>query len=206
MREQGGGTIIGISSAFGIRSVPFYVAYCMAKQGNTALYEGLRVEERIAGSGVEVSTILPATVNTPFYDVVPSFVRSPRAARPPIVPPVYQPSAVAEAIVYAAEHPRRRIFIGVAGPLAGLQRISPRALDAVARVATGAFVRNREAGPEDGPDNLHTPLPGPGRTLGKARAAWPSSRYTRTVGFHPGLARAAGLAAALLLARRRRAR
>ncbi|NYE50495.1 NAD(P)-dependent dehydrogenase (short-subunit alcohol dehydrogenase family) [Spinactinospora alkalitolerans] len=198
MREQGGGTIIGVSSVLGIRSIPLYVPYCIAKHGNTALYEGLRVEEQIAGSGIEVTTILPATVNTPFYDAVPSFMDT----RPPLIPPIYQPSAVAEAILYAAEHPRRRICIGAAGPMSACQRISPRAVDTVLRGAGRLFVRKRPQQPDAGQNNHFQPMSGSGATTGRARMAFPRSRYTRTVGFHPGMARTLAAVAALAVARR----
>lgn len=201
MRSQRSGTIIGISSAFGVRSAPLQVPYAAAKHGTTALYEGLRVEERIARTGVEVTTILPATVNTPFYEVVPSFL----GTRPPLVPPVYQPSAVAEAIVHAAQHPTRHVFVGVAGPLYALQRLSPRALDVGLLVAGRRFLDRRDAPVDRGQSNHHSPIPGDGATVGPARVALPRSRYTRTVGFHPGRAAVtAALASALLLRRRRR--
>jgi NAD(P)-dependent dehydrogenase (short-subunit alcohol dehydrogenase family) len=197
MRSQGGGTIIGISSVLGVRAVPLQVAYCVAKHGTTALYEGLRVEERIAGSGVDITTILPATVNTPFYDIVPSFM----GTRPPMVPPVYQPSAVVDAVIRAATRPTRHVFIGAAAPLAALQRLSPRALDVILTTAGSIFVRNRTQAPDGGQSNHQQPLPGAGATVG--RVALPRSRYTRTVGFHPGKATAAAATVAALLVTRR---
>ncbi len=121
LREQRHGTIIGVSSGVGVRAVPLMIPYCIAKSGVNALYEGLRLEERHAKSNVRVTTILPASIDTPFYDSVPSWV----GVRPAPIPPVYQPLAVAEAIVFAADHPRRDIYIGAAAQLAMLQRISP---------------------------------------------------------------------------------
>jgi NAD(P)-dependent dehydrogenase (short-subunit alcohol dehydrogenase family) len=201
MRAQGGGTIIGISSLFGVRSVPLQVAYCAAKHGTTALYEGLRVEEQAARSGVSVTTVFPPAINTPFYDVACSYT----GTRPPMVPPVYQPSAVAEAIVRAAEHPLRHVYVGAAAPAAALQRLSPHALDVLVRGALELLQRRGGPPVDEGQSNLHTPMPGAGATVGRARAALPRSRYTRTVGFHPGTATAVA-AAALLLARRRPSR
>jgi len=52
LREQGHGTIIGVSSGLGVRAVPLMIPYCIAKAGVNALYEGLRLEERHAKSGV----------------------------------------------------------------------------------------------------------------------------------------------------------
>lgn len=189
LRAQGGGTLIGVSSVFGIRSVPLYVPYCMAKHGNTALYEGLRVEEEVAESGVAVTMVLPPTVNTPFYDTAPSLLDT----RPPMVPPVYQPAAVAEAIVFAAEHPRRHIFVGVAAGAYALQRLSPRLVDAIVGAAARRFLRHPTPPADAGQSNLDAPLPGAGAVQGHARVALPHSRYTRTVGFHPALAATAGI-------------
>jgi len=74
LREQGHGTIIGVSSRLGVRAVPLMVPYCIAKAGVNALYEGLRLEERHAKSGVRVTTILPASIDTPFYDSAASWM------------------------------------------------------------------------------------------------------------------------------------
>ncbi len=83
LREQGHGTIIGVSSGVGVRSVPLMIPYCIAKSGVNALYEGLRLEERHAKSGVRVTMILPASVDTPFYDSATSWM----GVRPAPIPP-----------------------------------------------------------------------------------------------------------------------
>lgn len=198
-----GGTLIGVSSVFGIRSAPLYVAYCVAKHGNTALYEGLRVEERVLRSGVAVSMVLPPTVNTPFHDVAPSSLDT----RPPLIPPVYEPAAVAEAIVHAAEHARRHIFVGAAGPAYALQRLSPRLVDGIVGIAARLFLPRRTQPPDAGQSNHRAPIPGPGRVRGRARFALPRSRYARTVGYHPAISTAAaGMLAAGCAARARRRR
>jgi short-subunit dehydrogenase len=202
LRAQGGGALIGVSSVFGIRSVPLYVAYCIAKHGTTALYEGLRVEEQALRTGVAVSMVLPPAINTPFYDSAPSALDT----RPPLIPPMYDAAAVAEAIVYAAEHPRRHIFVGVGAAAYALQRLSPRLVDAVVRTATRVFLPRRNQPPDAGQSNHRTPIPGPGSTRGRARLALPRSRYTRTVGFHPAIGTAVGaMAGAAALAVRARA-
>lgn len=88
MRGQGHGTIIGVSSGLGIRAVPLQIPYCMAKAGLVALYEGLRLEERRARSGVHVTTILPASVDTPYYDSAASLLGNRPAPIPPRLPAV----------------------------------------------------------------------------------------------------------------------
>lgn len=202
MRAQGSGTIIGIGSVLGLRAVPLHVAYCVSKFGTTALYEGLRMEERRARSGVRITTILPSALDTPFYDVAPSWL----GRRPAAIPPVYQPATVADAIVFAADHPRRQIVVGGAGAiLAGLQRISPPLTDRVLAFGDQIFARQQRDDPDHGESNLWAPMPGPGAVRGRSvGAALPRSRWARSVGYHPGVARtvAAGAAVAAVALRR----
>jgi len=196
LREQGHGTIIGVSSGVGVRSVPLMIPYCIAKSGVNALYEGLRLEERHAKSGVRVNTILPASIDTPFYDSAASWM----GVRPAPIPPVYQPRAVAEAIVFAADHPRRDIYIGAAAQLAMLQRLSPALTDRLLTVGGQVFARQRRSEPDRGQSNLTEPTAGVGAVDGGVvRFALPHSRWTRLVGFHPGLARSTAIASACVL-------
>lgn len=196
MRRQGHGTIIGVASLLGVRSAPLQVPYCVSKAGVVALYEGLRMEERRARSGVQMTTILPAAIDTPFYDVAASWM----GVRPAAIPPVYQPSAVAEAVLFAAHHPRRQIAVGGAGAaLAALQRISPTLTDKLLAVDDQIFKRQRRAEPDHGESNLWEPIAGTGAVRGTSvSTALPRSRWSRTVGYHPAIARAAlGVAAVL---------
>ncbi|MDK3256626.1 SDR family oxidoreductase [Blastococcus capsensis] len=193
LREQGHGTIIGVSSGLGVRAVPLMVPYCIAKSGVNALYEGLRLEERHANSGVRVTTILPASIDTPFYGSARSWM----GVRPAPIPPVYQAKAVAEAIVFAADHPRRDIYVGAAAQLAMLQRLSPTLTDRLLAVGGQVFARQQRDVPDGGQSNLTEPSPGSGAVDGGVvRFALPRSSWTRLVGFHPALARSAAIASA----------
>jgi hypothetical protein len=58
------------------------------------------------GSQVRVTMVQMPAVNTPQFSWVLS--RLPRRAQP--VPPIYQPEVAAGAVVYAADHPRRREY------------------------------------------------------------------------------------------------
>lgn len=206
MREQGHGTIIGVASLLGVRSVPLHVPYCVAKAGVVALYEGVRMEERRARSGVQMTTILPAAIDTPFYDVAPSWM----GVRPAAIPPVYHPSAVADAILFAAHHPRRQIVVGGAGAaLAGLQRISPTLTDRLLAFDDQIFKRQRRAEPDHQESNLWNPVTGTGAVRGRSvSAALQRSLWSRTVGYHPAVARGALAAVAVLgtVVRRQRTR
>jgi NAD(P)-dependent dehydrogenase (short-subunit alcohol dehydrogenase family) len=204
MREQGSGTIIGVSSGLGVRSVPLQVPYCVAKHGLVALYEGLRLEEQHAQSGVQVTTILPGSINTPLFDVAPSWMR----VRPAPIPPVYEPSVAAQAIVAAAQRPRRHVFVGgSAAQMAALQRLSPALADRLLTVKDQIFVKQqRPDEPDQGQNNLDRPREGTGSSTGSFGSTSKStSAYTSLIGLHHDRGRLlalAGAAAALRLLRR----
>ncbi|MDP9398429.1 MAG: SDR family oxidoreductase, partial [Actinomycetota bacterium] len=128
MRRSGGGVIIGISSVEGVRAVPLHGPYTASKWALRALYDSLRVELAQEGAPIAVTTILPASIDTPFFE----HARSKLGAMPKPPPPVYAPEIVADAIVYAARHPRREIPVGgsALGFMLG-QRFSPALTDAV---------------------------------------------------------------------------
>ncbi len=183
LRRSGGGVIIGISSVEGIRSVPLHAPYSASKWALRALYDSLRVELAQEGEPVAVTTILPASIDTPFFE----HARSKLGAMPKPPPPVYAPEIVADAIVHAAEHPRREIPVGGAAVAFALgQRLSPALTDAVLsirRLGIGAQTSDR---PDDGRDNLDAPIADTGRVHG----AYPGrvlrrSHFTRAVARRP---------------------
>jgi hypothetical protein len=99
---------------------------------------------------------LPA-LNTPQFGWVKS--RLPRKAQP--VPPIYQPEVAAEAILYAAFHDRREVFVGWS-TLLGIWggKIFSRFADWY--LSKTGYKSQQYDGPRDpaAPDNLWTPLPG----------------------------------------------
>jgi NAD(P)-dependent dehydrogenase (short-subunit alcohol dehydrogenase family) len=205
MREQGSGTVIAISSGLGARCVPLQAPYCASKRGVIGLMESVRMEEQRAGSGVRLTTILPSSINTPLFD----HALSTMGVRPAPVPPVYQPEAVAAAVLFAAMHPRRDIYVGAAArQLDLLERLSPALADRV--LATGGQVFRRQQRRREidrGQSNLHASADaGAGQVHGQfGRFALRHSTYTRTFGRHPHAGRlAAGAALALAVRRLRR--
>lgn len=200
MRRQGDGTIIGIGSVLGLRGIPVQAAYSAAKHGVEGFYESVRMEERLARSGVRVTTILPSSINTPFYDDVKSIM----SERPAPLPPLYQPEAVVEAILHAAVHPARQVIVGgTGGFLALLQRLSPALTDHVLSIGGQVKKRQRRGEPDGGQSNLYRPAPGPRRVHGSFdHLSMRRSLYTRLLAQHPRRLRAAGVVAAASLARR----
>ncbi len=178
LERAGAGGLIGIGSVISYRAVPLQGPYAASKFALRAFYDVLRMELAEAGSPVSVSTILPASIATPFFE----HARSKTGFLPKPPPPVYAPEVVAEAVVRAATHPRREVPAGDAalGFIAG-QRFSPAVTDAVLSVA-GRPTQMTDR-PDDGTDILDTPTPGPGSVRGShADQAIRTSPVTRLAG------------------------
>ncbi|ARV58941.1 short-chain dehydrogenase [Nostocales cyanobacterium HT-58-2] len=154
LKKEGRGALIHISSMEGRRSLPLQSPYSAAKHGVEGFVEALRVELQHEKLPISVTSILPAVINTPFYDKV----RSKLGVKPTGIPPYYSPSVVADAILYTAEHPTRDFLVGdVARILDVLQRVSPELVDSILAVIGFAGQRTNEPKSEEGPDNLFGP-------------------------------------------------
>lgn len=111
---------------------------------------------------MSVVQILPGPVATPFFENA----RSRLGVRASAPPPVYTPEKVAEAILASAQEPRRDVVVGRATKARlVIQRISPRLLDAVTRVAAFPLQRSQEQR-APGDDALLEPPHGEDRVRG----------------------------------------
>ena len=161
LERAGAGVYIGVASVESYRSFPLHAPYSASKFALRAFQDALRMELADQHSPVEVVSILPASIGTPFFE----HSRSKTGSMPKPPPPVYAPELVAEAIVRAAVHPRREIPVGDAavGFIAG-QRLNPVLTEAVFSVV-GPRAQQSDR-PDDGTDILDTPTPGPGAVHG----------------------------------------
>ncbi|MEU8227127.1 SDR family oxidoreductase [Kribbella sp. NPDC048915] len=106
MEPRDRGTIVQIGSALAYRGIPLQSVYCGAKHAIQGFHDSLRCELLHDKSGVRVTMVQLPAVNTPQFSWVLS--RLPKHPQP--VPPIFQPEVAADAIVYAADHPRRREY------------------------------------------------------------------------------------------------
>ena len=189
MLPHGAGTIINVGSVLGVRAVPLQAPYCAAKHGIKGFTEALRMELKHARTGIEVTLVNPTSTNTPFF----SHARSRVGSRPHPIPPVYEPCVVAEAILFACEHPRRDIFAGGSGKIFEIaQRISPGLLDWYMLQRGRMFAKQISDRPDNGEDNLFEPMHETGSRLGEWNGrAKKSCLYTRVFELHPNVKRAA---------------
>jgi short-subunit dehydrogenase len=177
------GTIINVGSALSERAVPLQSAYVATKHGIAGFTEALRLELRETAPGIDVVLILPSSINTPLFN----FARSKIGVMPMPVPPVYDPRAVAEAMVHAAEHGGREIVVGGWGKLLIVgQRLSASLLDRYMTQGRRMVKQQETDRPDDRRDNLFQASTGPGSTHGDfGSGAKPISVYTRALELHP---------------------
>jgi NAD(P)-dependent dehydrogenase (short-subunit alcohol dehydrogenase family) len=151
------GVIIQVGSALAYRGIPLQAAYCAAKHAIQGFTDSLRCELLHDRSHVRVTMIQMPALNTPQFHWVKS--RLPHKAQP--VPPIFQPEVAAEAIVWAAHHPRREVYVGwpTVKAIVG-DKLAPGLADRyLARTGYASQQYDGPADPEQ-PSNLWRPLPG----------------------------------------------
>ena len=121
----GGGVLVNNASVLAEVAMPYQSAYNATKHGIRGLADTVRQELRVTGRGhISVCTVLPATIDTPFFRHAANHTG--RELMPP--PPIYPPEVVAETIVRLLRRPRREAYAGGAARLIGLQwRLAPGA-------------------------------------------------------------------------------
>ena len=155
LRRRGGGAIINLGSVLSDRALIKQPAYCAAKAAVRSLTESVRMDVEREGLPISVTLIKPTGVHTPF----PEHGRN-HMDEPPRIPQIiYAPELVADAILFAAEHSRRQIYVGGYGfMLSALARLFPRPTD---RIMEWLLVRTQQSSDEPGDprarDNLYAP-------------------------------------------------
>jgi len=114
MLPRNSGAIVQVGSALAYRGIPLQAAYCGAKHAIQGFCDSLRAELLHDRSNVRLTMVQLPGVNTPQFDWVKSRLRG----RPQPIPPICQPEVPADAIVWASEHDRREIYVGLATEIA----------------------------------------------------------------------------------------
>jgi short-subunit dehydrogenase len=205
MRPRNAGTIVQVGSTLGYRGIPLQAAYCGSKFAIRGFVDSLRCELRHESTKVALTTVHLPALNTPQFEWVRT--RLPRHPQP--VPPIYQPEVAARAIVWAAAHHRRELW--VAAPTVATivaNTFAPGLLDRyLARTGFDAQ-QTDEPVDHDRPDNLYEPAPGDHGSHGR----FDDQAHPRSVVLEASLHRrllmavgsAAGVAGTLAMRSRRR--
>jgi NAD(P)-dependent dehydrogenase (short-subunit alcohol dehydrogenase family) len=172
LRDQGKGVLVNVSSIVGIVPQPYTHAYSMSKAAVRVLASSIRQELRLDGAKrVKVCTVLPATIDTPFFEHTANYTG--RRAR--AMPPVYSAERVARTIVNLIRVPRREVVVGPMGRNLLVQsKVAPGLTERMMalQVDKTHLYRTRPAPATDG--NLFQPAPGTGSVSG----GWHGKRAT----------------------------
>jgi len=126
--EARGGCLINIGSEVSDRAVPLQGMYSASKHAVKGFTDALRMELEARKAPVSVTLIKPASIATAFTRNAGNYMD----VEPTLPPPVYAPQAVADAILFAAEHPRRDIYVGSASrAIAAGAHYMPRLMDRI---------------------------------------------------------------------------
>lgn len=197
--KRTGGALIHVTSVEAVRSLPLQSAYAASKHAVNGLLEAVRVELMHDQAPVSITEIQPAGINTPLFDKAITRL----GMKPQGTPSLYSPGAVAEAILYAAEHPTRSIVVGDAGKMVVLaQRLAPQLLDAY--LVRSGFESQKTNQPKsaDAPNNLYVPIAGFDRSEGDLQDKTQPSLLTKLDTNPPlrwGAIAAAGIAILVML-------
>lgn len=153
--NDAGGVLIGVSSVEGARAVPLQAPYVTSKWALRGFYDTIRMEMTLRHPKVKVTTILPASIDTPIFEHART--KLDHLPKPP--PPLYAPDVVARAILHAAQHPQRELPVGGAAAqfLLG-QRFAPALMDWVLSRRFAAVRGQQTDQPNPGADNLAAPM------------------------------------------------
>ncbi|GAB2969016.1 SDR family oxidoreductase [Nocardioides montaniterrae] len=153
------GVIVQVGSALAYRGIPLQSAYCGAKHAIQGFHESLRCELLHDRSGVRTTMVQLPAVNTPQFDWVLS--RLPKHPQP--VPPIYQPEVIADTIVHAAAHPRRREYVVGGSTVATIlgNRLAAGFLDRYLGLTGYASQQTADLPATGRPANLWEPADGP---------------------------------------------
>jgi len=156
LKLTGKGSLIHISSMEGRRSLPYQSAYSCAKHGVEGFIEAMRVELIHEKWPINVTSVKPAVINTPFWNNGLTKL----GVKPAGIPPYYDPRIVADAVLYAAEHPTRDILVGDIAKLLDLaQKISPSLVDSILLLIGFNLQHSSEPKSQEAPNNFYDPVP-----------------------------------------------
>ena len=157
LRQRGGGAIINLGSILSDRTMILQGPYCASKHAVLAATDALRMDLIREGTNISVTLIKPGAMHTLFTGHARNYMDE----TPRFPPVIYDPRLVADAVLFAAEHPKRTLYVGGFGYFQSLLgRMFPALTD---RIMAAVMVRAQQA--PDKPtdparrDNLYEPRP-----------------------------------------------
>jgi short-subunit dehydrogenase len=157
MRPRNRGAIVNVGSALVYRSVPLQAIYCGGKAAIRGFTDSLRCELLHQKSNIHITMVQLPAVNTPQFDWAMN--KTGYKARP--VAPIYEPEVPAKAIVFAAFHKRREVWVGIPTVIAIVGNyIAPSLIDRYLGKTGYKSQTTKTPLDPDQPNNLYTPVKG----------------------------------------------
>lgn len=126
MKLRGGGALINLGSELSDHAIPLQGMYAASKHAVKGFTDSLRIELDKEGAPMSVTLIKPTGIDTMFAVHAKNYMDK----EPKLPAPVYAPEIVADAILYAAQHPKRDVFVGGAAKMNSTgARLLPRVFD-----------------------------------------------------------------------------
>lgn len=199
-----GGALINVGSELSDVGITLQGMYAASKHAVKGFTDSLRMELEEADAPVSVTLVKPAAIDTMFLAHAKNYMD----VEPKLPAPIYAPEVVANAILFAAEHPKRDIFVGAASKLSSTgARYFPQLMDRYMKHFGSKQQRTKRPATRHAHDSLYQAGVGMQERLGYPGHVCESSLYT-AASLHPkttGLAIAgAGLALAALWRNRQR--
>jgi short-subunit dehydrogenase len=194
MKERGG-AIINLGSEVSDRAVPLQGMYSASKHAVKGFTDSLRLELEADNLPISVTLIKPAAIDTMFVEHAKNYME----VEPKLPAPIYAPEVAADAILHAAENPKRDIFVGGAAKfVSATAHYAPGLMDSVMK----RFMFKQQQTSIPARDRTQNSLYNPGSDLqqrqGYSGHVFESSLYTKA-SYHPKTI-ATVLAAGLVLA------
>jgi short-subunit dehydrogenase len=156
MKTRGGGAIINLGSELSDRAVPLQGMYAASKHAVKAFTDTLRMELEKEGAPISVTLIKPAAIDTMFTVHAKNYMEK----EPALPPPIYAPEIVARSILYAAQHPKRDVFVGgAAKAISSAGFAMPHVLDKFMNASMFDQQQSDVASSPNRRDALHQPDP-----------------------------------------------
>lgn len=192
MLPRNSGRIIQVGSALAYRSIPLQAAYCGAKHAIAGFTDSLRSELIHDRKNIHLTMVQLPAMNTPQF----TWCRSKMPRHPQPVPPIFQPEVAAERIVWASNHNRREVFVGVPTVIAiEANKVAPALGDYyLGRTGFDSQQTDKEVS-QNRPDNLFEPVPGDFGAHGVFGQQARQRAATTWFGEHKGATALAGAAA-----------
>ncbi|HYD85415.1 MAG TPA: SDR family oxidoreductase, partial [Opitutus sp.] len=192
--RQNGGALINVGSVVSDTAVPLQSYYVASKHALKGFTDALRMETENDKIPVSVTTIKPGPIDTPYTQHAKNYLED----EPSHAPPVYDPDLVADAILHAAEHPVRDLYVGGgAKGMSVLGRFAPRFADKYMEKVLAPKTHSGRPREARG-DALHSHSFGGEQRGNYDGTVRRTSAYT-TAAMHPAAASAIGFGAAFAI-------